>query len=79
MKGPYLTSFQCGEMTDICCSAMLYQIGYTQEAPLPEPGEMSEQGIQFIKRCLAIDPMDRPTAGELLQDPWIMDFRQKYT
>lgn len=27
----------------------------------------------FIERCLAVDPQTRPTAAELLQDPWLSD------
>lgn len=27
----------------------------------------------FIDRCLTVDPEERPTAAELLQDPWLSD------
>ena len=55
----------------------MFHIGVaTQHPPLPEPGQLSEAGIDFIKQCLIIDPMSRPTATELMDQPWMMDFRE---
>jgi mitogen-activated protein kinase kinase kinase len=55
----------------------MFHIGVaTQHPPLPEPGQLSEGGISFIKECLTIDPMQRPTASELMDLPWMMDFRE---
>lgn len=55
----------------------MFHIGVaTQHPPLPEPGQLSEVGISFIKQCLIIDPMRRPTASELLQHRWMVDFRE---
>lgn len=56
--------------------AIMFHIGVaTQHPPLPEPGQLSELGINFLKQCLIIDPMKRPTAAELMDHPWILDFR----
>lgn len=56
--------------------AIMFHIGVaTQHPPLPEPGQLSELGINFLKQCLIIDPMKRPTAVELMDHPWILDFR----
>ena len=55
----------------------MFHIGVaTQHPPLPEPGQLSDLGINFIKQCLTIDPMKRPTATELLQHPWMLEFRE---
>ncbi|EGO02713.1 hypothetical protein SERLA73DRAFT_102617 [Serpula lacrymans var. lacrymans S7.3] len=55
--------------------AIMFHIGVaTQHPPLPEPGQLSELGINFIKQCLTIDPMRRPTAVELLEHPWMVEF-----
>ncbi|OCH96708.1 kinase [Obba rivulosa] len=57
--------------------AIMFHIGVaTQHPPLPEPGQLSEMGIDFIRQCLTIDPMRRPTANELMNHPWILDFRE---
>lgn len=54
----------------------MFHIGVaTQHPPLPEPGQLSELGINFIKQCLIIDPMKRPTATELMDHPWMLEFR----
>lgn len=64
------------EMTNICERAIMFHIGVaTQHPPLPEPGQLSDMGINFLKQCLTIDPMKRPTAMELMSHAWILDFR----
>ncbi len=57
----------------------MFHIGVaTQHPPLPEPGQMSSLGINFIRKCLTIDGMKRPTAAELLyDDPWMKSFRDE--
>lgn len=53
----------------------MFHIGVaTQHPPLPEPGQLSDLGINFIKQCLIIDAMRRPTAIELLDHPWMLQF-----
>lgn len=55
----------------------MFHIGVaTQHPPLPEPGQLSELGINFTKQCLIIDPMKRPTANELMNHPWMLEFRE---
>lgn len=55
--------------------AVMFHIGVaTQHPPLPEPGQLSDLGINFIKQCLIIDAMRRPTAVELLDHPWMLQF-----
>ncbi|ORX35369.1 hypothetical protein BD324DRAFT_609596 [Kockovaella imperatae] len=52
--------------------AIMFHIGIaTQHPPLPERGELSDAGISFIERCLMLDASERPTASELLEDPWL--------
>ncbi|KAF9262528.1 kinase [Marasmius fiardii PR-910] len=56
--------------------AIMFHIGVaTQPPPLPEPGQLSSMGIDFIKQCLQIDANRRPTAAELIEHPWMVDFR----
>ncbi|KAI0651546.1 kinase [Trametes meyenii] len=58
--------------------AIMFHIGVaTQHPPLPEPAQLSEMGIDFIRQCLMIDPMSRPSAVELMNHPWMLDFREK--
>jgi mitogen-activated protein kinase kinase kinase len=55
----------------------MFHIGVaTQHPPLPEPGQLSELGISFIKECLIIDPMKRPMAIELMDHLWMVEFRE---
>lgn len=55
----------------------MFHIGVaTQHPPLPDKGELSEKGIHFIKQCLTIDPVLRPTADELMEHPWMLDFME---
>lgn len=55
----------------------MFHIGVaTQHPPLPEPDQLSELGINFIKQCLTIDASRRPTALELMDHPWMVTFRQ---
>jgi mitogen-activated protein kinase kinase kinase len=55
----------------------MYHIGVaTQHPPLPESDQLSELGINFIKACLTVDPTRRPSAFELMDHPWMLDFRK---
>ena len=57
--------------------AIMFHIGVaTQHPPLPEPSQLSELGIDFIRKCLTIDPMQRPTAAELMEHPWMQEFAE---
>ncbi|KAL0950739.1 hypothetical protein HGRIS_007513 [Hohenbuehelia grisea] len=56
--------------------AIMFHIGVaTQHPPLPEPGQLSDLGIHFIKQCLIIDPARRPIAADLLSHAWILDLK----
>ena len=56
----------------------MFHIGIaTKHPPLPEKGELSELGIDFVECCLDIDPMKRPSAVELMDHPWIQAFSQE--
>ncbi|KAH9853098.1 kinase [Lenzites betulinus] len=58
--------------------AIMFHIGVaTQHPPLPEPGQLGDMGIDFIRQCLTIDPVSRPNAIELMNHPWMLDFREK--
>jgi serine/threonine-protein kinase SRPK3 len=37
-----------------------------------KPGEL-RPAADFMRRCLTIDPVTRPTANELLEDEWLKD------
>lgn len=55
----------------------MFHIGVaTQHPPLPDPGQLGDLGIDFIRQCLTIDPVQRPTAQELMQHPWMLDFKE---
>ncbi|KAL4068303.1 hypothetical protein V8B97DRAFT_1974734 [Scleroderma yunnanense] len=55
--------------------AIMFHIGIArQHPPLPEPGQLSDLGIDFIRQCLNLDPVTRPTAVELLDHPWMLQF-----
>lgn len=50
----------------------MFHIGIAvQHPPLPDPSQLSELGIDFIRQCLTIDPDKRPTAAEMNRHPWI--------
>ncbi|KAG6335627.1 hypothetical protein ID866_3463 [Astraeus odoratus] len=55
--------------------AIMFHIGVARQHPsLPEPGQLSNLGIDFIRQCLNLDPMTRSTALELLDHPWMLQF-----
>ena len=57
----------------------MFHIGVaTQHPPLPEPGQLSHLGISFIKQCLTIDPVQRPSATELMEHSWMVQFRETF-
>lgn len=54
----------------------MFQIGIaTKHPPLPDPNQLSNKGIDFIRQCLTVDPLRRPTAQDLINHIWMLDFR----
>lgn len=73
----HLIAFFPHQLIDTLNRAIMFHIGVaTQHPPLPEPGQLSELGINFIKQCLTIDPMKRPSATELMDHPWMLEIRE---
>jgi len=35
--------------------------------------EEAKAAATFLRRCITLDPQARPSAEDLLQDPWLMD------
>lgn len=56
--------------------AIMYHIAAGHKPPLPSPDQLSDGGRNFVARCLEHDPMKRPSAVELLSDPWMVSIRQ---
>ncbi|KAL6450307.1 SSK2 MAP kinase kinase kinase SSK2 [Candida maltosa Xu316] len=57
--------------------AIMYHIAAGHKPQLPSPDQLSEAGRNFLARCLEHNPAKRPSAVELLADPWMVDIRQK--
>ena len=51
---------------------IMYQISQTEEIP-QLPDQLSEEGIAFCERCFERDPRKRPSAKDLLTDPWVVE------
>lgn len=55
----------------------MFHIGVaTKHPPLPDPTQLSLKGIDFIRRCLVIDGVARPSANELQNHSWILDIKE---
>ncbi|KAG9149227.1 hypothetical protein Leryth_003218, partial [Lithospermum erythrorhizon] len=50
--------------------AALFKISNSNELP-PIPDSLSEEGKDFIRKCLQRDPLQRPTAAQLLEHPFV--------
>lgn len=46
---------------------------------LPEPWQLSQMGISFLRLCFTLDPIKRPTAEDLLNHPWMQSLRAELT
>ena len=51
--------------------AIMYNIAQGNSPQLPTQDQLSEDGIEFLRRCFEKDPRRRATAAELLQCEWI--------
>ncbi|XP_054742509.1 mitogen-activated protein kinase kinase kinase 15 [Anastrepha obliqua] len=59
-----------------CAQAAMFKVGYYKKHPnIPE--ELSPMARNFILRCFAISVTDRPTAAQLLDDPFLNDKHRK--
>lgn len=55
--------------------AIMYHIAQGDPPQLPTRDQLSDQGIDFLKKCFERDPVKRASAVELLQHEWIMALR----
>ncbi|EXJ77355.1 STE/STE11/SSK protein kinase [Capronia epimyces CBS 606.96] len=56
--------------------AIMYNIAQGNPPQLPTEDQLSDMGIDFLKKCFERDPAKRSTAAELLQHPWIVEIRR---
>lgn len=61
---PHLGGPQCNQL------AAMFAIAKTAEGP-PRPTNVSASALDFLNRCLAQEPRERPTATELLRHPFV--------
>lgn len=57
--------------------AIMYNIAQGNPPQLPGREQLSDQGIDFLKRCFERDPKRRASAAELLQCDWISTIREQ--
>ncbi|KAL3480142.1 hypothetical protein BJX99DRAFT_220800 [Aspergillus californicus] len=57
--------------------AIMYNIAQGNQPQLPPRDQLSDMGIDFLRRCFECEPLKRPTAAELLQHEWIVSIRQQ--
>lgn len=57
--------------------AIMFNIANANTPQLPTIEQLSESGIDFLKRCFERDPTKRASAAELLQHEWIMFLRNQ--
>lgn len=56
--------------------AIMYNIAQGNPPQMPTSEQLSECGIDFLKRCFHRDPNKRSSAAELLQHEWIVEIRK---
>ncbi|CCX13105.1 Similar to MAP kinase kinase kinase wis4; acc. no. O14299 [Pyronema omphalodes CBS 100304] len=57
--------------------AIMWNIAAGHPPQLPTPDQLSDLGIDFLKKCFERDPKVRPSAAELLQHDWILNIRSQ--
>jgi len=55
--------------------AIMYNIAQGNPPQLPTREQMSDTGIDFLKRCFERDPVKRASAAELLMHEWMVGLR----
>jgi mitogen-activated protein kinase kinase kinase len=56
--------------------AIMYNIAQGNPPQMPAEDQLSEEGVDFLKRCFERDPSKRNSAAELLQHQWIVEIRR---
>ncbi|KAI9312075.1 hypothetical protein BX666DRAFT_1866553 [Dichotomocladium elegans] len=56
--------------------SVMYHV-VTGHPPLPDSSQLSQLGIDFLKKCFTRNPTKRPTAQELLSHPWITSYQEE--
>jgi mitogen-activated protein kinase kinase kinase len=56
--------------------AIMYNIAQGNPPQQPTEEQLSDGGRNFLRKCFERDPAKRPSAAELLQDPWIVEIRR---
>ena len=57
--------------------AIMYNIAQGNTPQMPSADQLSELGIDFLKKCFVRDPSRRSSAAELLQHEWIMTIKNQ--
>ncbi|KAF3291165.1 Suppressor of Sensor Kinase (SLN1) [Orbilia oligospora] len=57
--------------------AVMWNIAAGNPPQFPASDQLSEQGMDFLRLCFERDPRKRPTAAELLHNPWIAVIRKQ--
>ena len=57
--------------------AIMYNIAQGTRPHIPTSEQVSEAGLDFLKRCFERDPANRASAAELLQHEWILSIRSQ--
>ena len=57
--------------------AIMYNIAQGESPQLPARDQMSDTGLDFLKRCFEPNPSKRASAAELLQHEWILSVKSQ--
>ena len=57
--------------------AIMYNIAQGNTPQLPTKDQLSDAGMDLLKKCFHRDPRKRATAAELLQTRWILEIREQ--
>jgi mitogen-activated protein kinase kinase kinase len=57
--------------------AIMYNIAQGNPPQFPTKDQLSDPGLDFLKKCFERDPVKRASAAELLQHDWIMTLRNQ--
>jgi len=57
--------------------AIMYNIAQGNTPQMPTKEQMSDVGMDFLKKCFDRDPCKRASAAELLQHEWISSIRSQ--